>query len=214
MIGFHYCFLVCCAASLFGPANAACGKQRTMCFCACKRLVLRLNLLPSWEQCDLVHRHTLTNNPKNNRNNRKKVGVSRTFRTVFVMFLCVAAENLTITLGIGRSEHLQRYVIKSCHMSSNIILYWFISHINENSQHPVGFSGRSSTWLNQVTCQEGTQAAFQTISMFHRKFPQEEWSHVVRCKTSEKICVVHHHRDHCIGEVNGVHSPFDSLSKT
>lgn len=113
-------------------------------------------------------------------------------------FLCVAAENLTITLGIGRSEHLQRYVIKSCHMSSNIILYWFISHINENSQHPEGFSGRRK-WLNQVTCQEGTQqnallrqAAFQTISMFHRKFPQEEWSHVVRCKTSEKceVCII------------------------
>lgn len=83
VIGFH-CFLVCCAASLFGPANAACGKQRILCFCACKRLVLRLNLLPSWEQCDLVRRHTPTNNPKNNRNNRKKVGVSRTFRTVFV----------------------------------------------------------------------------------------------------------------------------------
>lgn len=116
VIGFH-CFLVCCAASLFGPANAACGKQRILCFCACKRLVLRLNLLPSWEQCDLVHIHTPTNNPKSN--NRKKVGVSRTFRTVFV---CVAAENLTITSGIGRSEHLQRYVIKSCHMSSNIIL--------------------------------------------------------------------------------------------
>ena len=45
-----------CAASMQPAAtNVSCV---FMCFCACKRLVLRLNLLPSSEQCDLVQRNT------------------------------------------------------------------------------------------------------------------------------------------------------------
>lgn len=132
-------------------------------------------------------------------------------------FLCVAAENLTITLGIGRSEHLQRYVIKSCHMSSNIILYWFISHINENSQHPEGFSGRRK-WLNQVTYQEGTQAltldashqaAFQRFQCFTEsslkksgamwcdaKLAKSVWCIIVVTIALERSMVSTHHLTH------------------